>query len=332
MKLLSEKQNAPIQSEVLARIALIRPILTSLLTGIKADVMAELGGIENIKLKMLPRAYRPGAGDIGFCFEWAIHDAVKRNDPIILERLSSAAKKCRLQGNDYKSILFGLEKNGKVQVIDTANHILTTDSRLLTGAQAQPPKLKSYLNMLSAAFNRPETRNALPYSISGLWKADLFFGAKDSDRWLGTTLKINPTQLEGARGLRIGIVPASQGRSDKVYVDDRKNLVVCPIPYDGSFMELFYTSWGIIQQFITADAEMPREVNLPMPADRQAVKELVSRRDFPVVDVIEALEPLSQADLIISTKKEISADATNGDDHMLNNAIIAPVATLIKTN
>ncbi|MEA5050912.1 MAG: hypothetical protein VB021_05500 [Oscillospiraceae bacterium] len=332
MKLLTENQNAPIQSEVLARIALIRPILSSLLTGIKADVMAEFGGVENIKLKMLSRAYRPGAGDIGFCFEWAIHDAVRRNDSIVLERLSDAAKRCKLQGNDYKSILFGLEKNGKVQVIDTASHILTSESRLLTGAQAQPPKLKNYLNMLSAAFNRPETRNALPYSISGLWKADLFFGAKDSDRWLGTTLKINPTQLEGARGLRIGIVPASQGKSDKVYVDDRKNLVVCPIPYDGSFMELFYTSWGIVQQFIAADAQLPKEVSLPMPVDRQAVKELVTRRDFPAVDVIEALEPLSQADLTVSTEKEISADVIIDGDHIFNNAIIAPVATLTQTN
>ncbi len=60
--------------------------------------------------------------------------------------------------------------------------------------------------MLSAAFNRPETRKALPSSISGLWKADLFFGTTDADRWLGISLKINPSQLEGARGLRIGIV------------------------------------------------------------------------------------------------------------------------------
>jgi len=44
--------------------------------------------------------------------------------------------------------------------------------------------------------------------------------------------------------LRIGIVPAMQGKSDKVYLDDKKNIMVCPIPYDGSFMELFYTSWG----------------------------------------------------------------------------------------
>ncbi len=329
MQLISEKQNALIQSEVLARIALIRPLLTSLLTGIKNDVMLELGGMSNIKLKMLPRAYRPGAGDIGFCFEWAIHDAIKRNDPMVLERLSDAAKQCRLTGTDYNSILFGLEKSGKVQIIDTANDILTPDSRLLTGAQAQPPKLKGYLNMLSAAFNRPETRNALPYSIAGLWKADLFFGARDSDRWLGTTLKINLSQLEGARGLRIGIVPATQGKSDKITVDDRKNLIICPIPYDGSFMELFYTAWGIVQQFIAADAKMPPEVNLPVPADRQAVRELVSRREFPVVDVVAALEPLSQTDLTISTVKSVTASVEKSGDHLLNSAIIAPVATLL---
>lgn len=156
-----------------------------------------------------------------------------------------------------------------------------------------------------------------------------FFGAKDSDRWLGTTLKINPAQLEGARGLRIGIVPASQGRSDKVFYDERKNLMVCPIPYDGSFMELFYTSWSIVQQFIAADAEMPREVNLPVPADRQAARELVSRRDYPVVDVIEALEPLSQIDLTVSDAKTVETNVERDGETMLNSTIITPVAQLV---
>lgn len=284
MQLITENQVSPIGSEVLARISIIRPILTSLLIGIKGDVADELGGRDNIKLMMLPRAYRAGAGDIGFCFEWAIHDAVKRHDPTVLERLSDASRRCRLPGEEFESILFGLEKSGKVQVIDTANHILTSESRVLTGERAQPLKLKSYLNRLSAAFNRPETRRALPSSISGLWKADLFFGTTDADRWLGTSLKINPSQLEGARGLRIGVVPASHGRSDRIFLDDKKNIMVCPIPYDGSFMELFYTSWGIVQQFIAADAEMPREVYLPVSADRQAVRELVARRNYPIVD------------------------------------------------
>ncbi len=45
---------------------------------------------------------------------------------------------------------------------------------------------------------------------------------------------------DSAAGLRVGIVPASQGRSDKIRIDNQKNLVICPLPYDGSFMELFY--------------------------------------------------------------------------------------------
>ena len=328
MQLIKERQINPIESEVLARISIIRPILTSLLIGIKQDVVDEMGGINNVKLKMLPRAYRPGNGDIGFCFEWAIHDAIRHQDPRVLERLETAARRCRLPGRNFESILFGLEKSGKVQIIDTANHILTADSRILTGERAQPLKLKGYLNMLSAAFNRPETRKALPSSISGLWKADLFFGTTDADRWLGTSLKINPTQLEGARGLRIGIVPAMQGKSDKVYLDDKKNIMVCAIPYDGSFMELFYTSWGIVQQFIAADAQMPREVSLPVPADRQAVKELVARREFPIVDVVDALEPLAQPNLTEQINQTVDLVTTKEGESILNNAIIAPVASL----
>lgn len=326
MKLIAETQISPVESEVLARISIIRPILTSLLMGIKSDILEELGGIEGMKLKLLPRAYRPGAGDIGFCFEWAIHDAVKRKDPMVIERLSDAAKKCRLPGNEFESILFGLEKSGKIQVIDTAKNILTPESRILTGERAQPPKLRGYLNRLSAAFNRPETRKALPSSISGLWKADLFFGTTDADRWLGTSLKINPTQLEGAKGLRIGIVPAAQGRSDRITMDEKKNIMVCPIPYDGSFMELFYTAWGIVQQFIAADANMPKEVNLPIPADRQAVRELVSRREYPIMDVVEALEPLSQPNLTKRHLRGIDLSVEKEGEAQLNDTILAPVA------
>jgi hypothetical protein len=261
----------------------------ALLTGIKQEVLTELGGMENMKLFTLPRAYREGCGDVGFCFEWAVHDAIRRQDPMVMERILDASRLCKLPGNAFQSILFGVEKSGKTRIIDTANQLLTDDSRILTGAQAQPPKLKAYMNRLAAAFHRPETRAALPSSINGLWKADLFFGSTDADRWLGTTLKINAKHLEGAKGLRVGIVPATQGSSDKVYKDDGKNLIVCPIPYDGSFMELFYTGWRIVQQFIAADANVPQPVALPAPADRQVARELAMRREYPIVEVVKAL-------------------------------------------
>lgn len=326
MKLLIESQQNPVGSEVLARIAIVRPILTALLAGIKQEVINELGGMQNMKLFMLPRAYRDGCGDVGFCFEWAIHDAIRRKEPMVMERLEDAAKQCRLPGNSFQSILFGVEKSGKTRIIDTANELLTDGSRILTGAQAQPPKLKTYMNMLAAAFHRPDTRAALPSSINGLWKADLFFGSTDADRWLGTTLKINSKQLEGAKGLRVGIVPATQGSSDKIYKDNNKNLIVCPIPYDGSFMELFYTGWRIVQQFIHADAKMPQPVALPAPADRQVAKELEMRRDFPIVDVIAALEAQSQTDLLAPSEKDVDTTTKREGDSVLNDLVISPVA------
>jgi hypothetical protein len=325
MKLAISNQKAPISSEVLARIAVIRPILEALLYGINKNVTEELGGAENIKLFMLPRAYREGNGDIGFCFEWAIHDAIQRQESSVIERLEDAGKQCKLHGKNFQSILFGIEKSGKTRIIDTAREILTDDSRILTGAQAQPPKLKSYINRLSAAFHRPETRKLLPYSINGLWKADLFFGSKDTDRWLGTTLKINAKSLEGARGLRIGIVPADQGASDKIYKDESKNLIVCPIPYDGSFMELFYSGWGIVQQFIYADARLPKPVNLPISADREVARQLEQRREFPVLDVIEALRPLSQNNLLETTEKNVDTTTQKNGQGTLNDLVISPV-------
>ncbi|WP_428246468.1 hypothetical protein [Ferrovibrio sp.] len=327
MKLLIGTQQSPVASEVLARMAIVRPILMGLLTGIKQDVLDELGGMGNMKLFMLPRAYRQGCGDVGFCFEWAIHDAIRRQDPMVMERLTDASKRCNLNGSSFQSILFGVEKSGKTRIIDTANELLTDDSRILTGAQAQPPKLKTYMNMLASSFHRPETRASLPSSINGLWKADLFFGATDTDRWLGTTLKINAKQLEGAKGLRIGIVPATQGASDKIHKDDSKNLIICPIPYDGSFMELFYTGWRIVQQFISADAKLPAAVELPAPADRQVAKELEMRRDFPIFDVVKALEAQSQTDLLTETQREVDVFRLREGDNVLNDLLISPVAS-----
>lgn len=329
MKLLIENQVNPVGSEVLARVAIVRPILTALLTGIKQDVLNEIGGIENMKLFMLPRAYRDGCGDVGFCFEWAIHDAIRRQDPMVMERLEDASRLCRLNGGSFQSILFGVEKSGKTRIIDSANELLTDDSRILTGDRAQPPKLKSYMNMLAGAFHRPDTRASLPSSINGLWKADLFFGSTETDRWLGTTLKINPKQLEGARGLRIGIVPAHQGLSDRIYRDESKNLIVCPIPYDGSFMELFYTGWRIVQQFIHADAKVPSPVYLPAPADRQVAKELEMRRNFPIIEVIAALEPQSQTDLLQPTEREVDTTIEREGENVLNDLLISPVANTI---
>lgn len=195
---------------------------------------------------------------------------------------------------------------------------------LLTGRRSQPPKLKGYLNQLAAAFRRPSTRLSLPTSINGLWKADLFLGTTDGDRWVGTTVKINPSHLEAANGLRVGIVPSTQGRGDRIKLDERRNLIICPLPYDGAFMEVFYNAWSIVQQFMQADAQVPKEVALPTPSHRQVVRELVSRREFPVLEVIEALAPLAQPELLTTQESSQSISPTEQGEVIIDG-LISPV-------
>ncbi len=325
----TESQLNAVGDEVSALIAVIRPILQGLLYALKHEVVAEVGGFNNVKLLMLPRMYRAGDGDIGICFEYAVHDAIKRGEPAVVEKVNDGMKKhCKVRGNATSSILFGAEKNGALRLIDTAKELLTDESRLLTGAQAQPVKLRRYINMLAAAFRRPTTRPYLPSSISGAWKADLFLGMKDTDRWVGTSVKINAAQLEGATGIRVGIVPSRHGKSDKITFDQAKNLVICPLPYDGAFTEIFYSAWVIVQQFIAADAQVPKEASLPSTSQRMVAKLLTERREFPIVDVIEALAPIAQPELLMTTTEKRSAEPSR--DEIANvETLIAPMSRLV---
>jgi hypothetical protein len=42
-----------------------------------------------------------------------------------------------------------------------------------------------------------------------------------------------------------------------------KKGMVCPLPYDGSFIETFYLAWEVVIAFLDADANVHREVALP---------------------------------------------------------------------
>lgn len=324
MRVQEEIQLNAVSDEVLALTAVVRPILRGILFALKKDVAQQAGGYENLKLKMLPRLYRAGDGDCGICFEYAVHEAMNSGDPRVIERINDAARLCNVPGDNLRSLLFGLEKTGAQQLIASAEEILTEDSRLLYGTRGQPAKLRRYLSNIAGAFRNRRTRPALPYSIRGLWKADLFVGYDDTDRWVGTSVKINPTQLEGAAGLRIGIVPTRQGRSDAVRKDESKNLVLCPLHHDGDFMQVFYEGWRVVQAFIEADAQVPKEVDLPSPVHREVVRILVERREFSVLEVIKAIKKFGQPELLQTADKQADMETIRGNAQI--DMFLAPIS------
>jgi hypothetical protein len=326
MDINTQVQRNAVADEVSALVAVIRPILIGLLFSLKGEVTQEVGGPENVKLRMLPRLRRPGDGDCGICFEYAVHDAMRRNDSMVLERVDDALTRlCNIAGTSLDSILFAVEKSGSEQLIDTASDLVTTQSQIMSGTRGRPVKLQKHIKGIAQAFRRPSARDALPYSISGLWKADLFIGKTDTDRWVGTTVKSNPTSLEGARGLRLGIVPASHTETDVPYMDEKRNLAVCPLLHDGNFMQVFYEGWQVAQAFLSADAQMPAEVVLPRPPMREVARMLVDRRDYPVLDVVEAFEAFAQPELLDTESQQAEVVITRGGGAEMRT-VLAPEA------
>jgi hypothetical protein len=328
MKIYQERQVNAVADEVLALTSVVRPILRGMLYSLKADVVRNEGGHDNIKLFMLPRLIRPGDGDYGICFEYAVHDAISRQEPMVMERIVDAMQLCNARGTIPKSILFAVEKTGSQQLIATARETLTSDSRLLYGTRGRPLKLRKHLSGIAGAFRRPNARLALPWSIRGVWKADLFTGFTDSDRWVATSVKVNPQQLEGAAGLRIGIVPTRQGVTDRVRKDDGRNLIICPLLHDQSFMQVFYEGWRIVQAFIAADAQVPREVALPGPHEREVARILTQRRDFPVLDVIDAIAAFGQPELLDTDDQQVNLVGLSGEP--VTDTVVAPISRLIR--
>ncbi len=328
MQVQQERQNAAVADHVSALVAVCRPIISGVLQSLSKDVVAGVGGQDAVLLHTLGRLRKRGDGDCGVAFEYAVHEAVLRREPVVTERVADALQQCRITKGDPSSILFAIEKTGAKQLISTELSLITENSRVLSGKQGQPVKLQKHLNTLAAAFRRPTTRLNLPQSIRGLWKADLFLGSTEPDHWVGTTVKINPSHLEAASGLRVAIIPSYAGKSDAIRRDEHKNLVITPMPHDGSFMQVFYEGWRIVQALCETDFKMPKEVDLPAPLHREVARIFVERRDFPVVEVIAATAKFAQPELLDTNTTLVSNASFQSDANADTSSLVAPFPKL----
>ncbi|NYG32506.1 hypothetical protein HZU83_06335 [Sphaerotilus montanus] len=319
MKLQKELQRADVSDAARSRIALALPVLKGILLALQRDRVSRLGGYEKITLADLAREYREGSGDCGICFEYAVHDSLLAKDPNIHALLSNVLNDFCTIKSGAESILFGAEKSGGISLIDTSDSLLNDDSRILSGKVGQPTKLKKQWDTIKKALRDTKARDRLPTSIKGLWKADLFLGNSSEGKWVGSTLKLNKSDFQGAAGLRLGIYPETK-KGESPSRDDKNNLILCPLPYDANFMEVFYSSFFAVKQFLLADAKVPRPVALPNSADRFLAQQFEDRREFTVLEIIEYMYPLGQPDL--TTESVIGA--SSGDASVPLDAV-APV-------
>jgi hypothetical protein len=274
---------------------------------------------------MLPRLRRPGAGDLAICFEYAVHSAIKNGDPMVLDRVGDALSLCELDGSELSSILFAVEKRGSEQLVSTARTLITPESRLISGSGGQSVQLQRHLQGIAQAFRRRAAREPLAPSISGSWKADLFLGRVDANEWVAATVRSNLRSPKAARGCRVEIVPAKKS-ADLPYKDDARNLIVCPLLYDGNFMRIFREGWQIAQVFIEADARLPSEEAFSRPSMRRVARMLEDLRDAGVLDVIvdQTLLPQAQPELLDTELETAEVQAIRGVAGQMKT-VVAPV-------
>lgn len=326
MRILKSLQTAVVEDAVRAKFAMVAPILEATLYSVSVERIERLDGYASWTLGDLAREFREGDGDVGICFEWAVHDAIANQSPFIWPLASEVLQDLCGIKNGADSILFGPEKNGRIPIIESVQDALTDDSQVYVGNRGRPPKLRGYIPQIVRAFHRHEERNKLPRSINGLWKADLFVGNHKEDKWVGTTVKVQAAGLAPAQGLRIGIYP-QVNTADVPRRDEILNLIRLPLPYDAAFMELYYKSFNLVRAFLKADAHVPQPVSLPDAEDRFVAEQLAVRRHFPVLDIVDAIREMSQRDLL-ETREVTSVPPTAAISEQLGlEESIAPEET-----
>jgi hypothetical protein len=95
-------------------------------------------------------------------------------------------------------------------------------------------------------------------------------------------------------------------------------------PDDGASAEEI----AAVQAFIGADARLPKEVSLPRPVHREVARILEERREFPVVDVIEAIEAFGQPELLTTKGRQVDLQTIKGQT--TTQMLVAPLPMNIK--
>lgn len=307
MKYKLQIQRDEIGEATRARFAMLIPILTGMLLSTKRNIIEQAGGYEDISLEMFTRVYVEHPGDHGICFEYAVHECIRNRDPAIHPTISSVLEDfCGIKGG-AESILFGIEKHGPASVLETAKNALTEDSRVLVGKVGKPAKLKPHLDNLVRAHNSRTHLERLPSSIRGLWKADLFVGNPDRERWVGTTLKTNRRDIEKAPGLRVALYPEERNKEGP---KKEETLVYCPLPYSSEFMQLFLATFNIVKQIVATKGKQPSRIALIYDDDQHVAKWLVDRAHFPLQGILAALEPIKQPQFL---QEEVVESGATGD-------------------
>ncbi|MFY9458524.1 hypothetical protein [uncultured Aquabacterium sp.] len=309
------EQNAPVDEYGRALYAVARSVLRALIDSISDEDLRDLNTpLVDVRMRQLAKIARleRDKGMRGDGFEWAVHEAILGKEPCVIEPIAMALRRSSKSVKDAAptSLMFGQERAKYLGFLEAVVDEAGKGSYLLPQGQGKPFNFGPWVSVAAQGHMAEPLLNE---RIKKVWKTDLFLSAEGDRKHLAATVKSNYAQLEGGKGLRIGIVPESThfNNAAGVKYDSKHGLWVVSLSDPNGFMGLFNDAYHAVARAICTLGKQPQPPYFIKPsAKAQRVQEQIEKYpDAKAIDIEDALNDAAQQDLVTAKHQLISVNA-----------------------
>ncbi len=306
------EQREPIDEYGRALYAVTRSIVRAQLDQLGPDELEDLNTDRaDITMRQLARVMRldRDKGMRGDGFEWAIHEAVIGQEPLVVEPLAYAmgrASRSFKAADPVTSLMFGHERAQYLGFLDAVVEAAGEQAVLLPDGSGRPFAFGTWVPIAARGH---VAEDQLPVRVRKVWQTDLFLGMDGHLQYAAATIKSNVALIQDGAGLRIGIVPESADIAAGYRRRGDLHLAVLPDP--NGFMGLFNDAYAAVAHAVMTLGRHDRIAYWSKPsATAQRVKEQLEK--FPTAKVLEiedALNEAAQQELIGVETRLVSVEA-----------------------
>lgn len=268
-------------------------------------------------------------------FEWAVHEAIVGQEPTVIELVHRAMKRAAptLRDEAPTSLMFGQERAKYLGFLDAMVDGAGGDQAFLLAQGSGRPF--QFARHIPTAAQGKRAEPLLPERIQQIWKTDVFLSTIDDSRNLAATIKSNFSQLEGGRGLRIGIVPESThyGNRAGIRFDSKTGLWIASLSDPNGFMGMFNDSYHAVMRALVAIGKQnaPPYWIKPSAKAQRLMDQLIKFEGAKVLEIEDALNHAAQQDLVGIQSRLVGVNAPDWL-HMKQLApkIISPKPSFVK--
>lgn len=309
------EQNAPVDEYGRALYAVARSVLRALIDSISEEDLRDLNTpLADVRMRQLAKIARleRDKGMRGDGFEWAVHEAILGQEPSVIDPIAMALRRASKYVKDAcpTSLMFGQERAKYLGFLDAVVDEAGEDSYLLPQGKGKPFNFGPWVSVAAQGYTAEALLNE---RIKQVWKTDLFLSAEGDKKHLAATVKSNYAQLEGGKGLRIGIVPESThfNNAAGVKFDDKHGLWVVSLSDPNGFMGIFNDAYHAVARAICTLGKQQQPPYFIKPsAKAQKVQEQIEKYpDAKALEIEDALNDAAQQNLVSAKHQLISVNA-----------------------